>query len=213
MLYVKIFLFNPLQENTYLIYNESKQCIIIDPGCYYDHEKDEVAAFINNNSLKPELLLNTHCHLDHVFGNKFVAETYGLILHIHPKEKAVLEYAPASGLMWNIPFDNYIGELAWLEKDGVIELGDDVLKILLIPGHSPGSLGFYAENYGFVISGDTLFQQSIGRTDLPGGNFATLEKSIRTELYTLPDKTIIYPGHGPSTTIGSEKKSNPFVKG
>jgi hydroxyacylglutathione hydrolase len=212
MLHVKIFLFNPLEENTYLVYNESNECIIIDPGCYYDDEKAQVADFITKNSLKPVKLLNTHCHLDHVFGNKFIAEEYGLTLHIHPNEKPLLEYAPASGLMWNIPFDNYLGELAWLHEGDVIELGNDRLKILFIPGHSPGSLGFYCENQGFVISGDTLFQLSIGRTDLPGGDFKVLENSIRTALYTLPESTVIYPGHGPSTTVGIEKRSNPFVK-
>lgn len=213
MLHVKIFLFNPLEENTYLVYNESNECIIIDPGCYYDDEKAQVADFITKNSLKPVKLLNTHCHLDHVFGNKFIAEEYGLTLHIHPNEKPLLEYAPASGLMWNIPFDNYMGELAWLHEGDVIELGNDRLKILFIPGHSPGSLGFYCENQGFVISGDTLFQLSIGRTDLPGGDFKVLESSIKSQLYKLPESTVIYPGHGPSTTVGMEKRSNPYVKG
>jgi hydroxyacylglutathione hydrolase len=213
MLHVKIFLFNPLEENTYLVYNESNECIIIDPGCYYDDEKAQVADFITKNSLKPVKLLNTHCHLDHVFGNKFIAEEYGLTLHIHPNEKPLLEYAPASGLMWNIPFDNYMGELAWLHEGDVIELGNDRLKILFIPGHSPGSLGFYCENQGFVISGDTLFQLSIGRTDLPGGDFKVLESSIKSQLYQLPESTVIYPGHGPSTTVGMEKRSNPYVKG
>jgi hydroxyacylglutathione hydrolase len=213
MLHVKIFLFNPLEENTYLVYNESNECIIIDPGCYYDDEKAQVAGFITKNSLKPVKLLNTHCHLDHVFGNKFIAEEYGLTLQIHPNEKKMLDLAPSSGLMWNIPFDNYQGELIWLNEDTTIELGADVLKILFLPGHSPGSLGFYSENQGFVISGDVLFQLSIGRTDLPGGNFDVLEKSIRSVLYTLPDETVIYPGHGPTTTVGQEKRLNPYVKG
>ncbi len=213
MLYVKIFLFNPLEENTYLLYNEFKECIIIDPGCYYEEETEQVAEFITKNSLKPVKLINTHCHLDHVFGNKFIAEEYGLTLEIHPNEKKMLDLAPSSGLMWNIPFDNYQGELLWLKEGTTIKLGADALKILFLPGHSPGSLGFYSENQGFVISGDVLFKLSIGRTDLPGGDFDVLEKSIRNVLYALPDETIIYPGHGQFSTVGAEKRMNPYVKG
>ncbi|MBX3242182.1 MAG: MBL fold metallo-hydrolase [Chitinophagaceae bacterium] len=208
---VKVFTFSPIQENTYLLWNEDKNCIIIDPGCYFDYEKEELAVFIDNNGLKPSLLLNTHCHLDHVFGNKWVADTYQLELHIHPDEKELLAYAPASGLMWNLPFDNYTGNLLYLREGGTIQLGEDKLEILLTPGHSPGSVSFYCPQQHFIIAGDVLFRMSIGRTDLPGGKYETLEKSILTQLYTLPDDTIVYPGHGEPTTIGFEKKNNPFV--
>ena len=125
---IKSFVFSPIQENTYVLYNESKNCLVVDPGCYDDGEKDRLQAFIEKSGLTPKMLLNTHCHLDHVFGNKFLAEMYGLMLHLHEKEKKVLEFAPASGLMWNMPFDNYQGEFILMKEGDVIKLGDDELK-------------------------------------------------------------------------------------
>src|SRR4051812_31615284 len=125
MLTVTPFIFSPIQENTYLLYNEAGECIIIDPGCYYEDEKEQLQTFISGHRLKPVLLLNTHCHLDHVFGNKFIADTYGLQLQIHEKEQPVLKYAPASGLMYNLPFDNYAGELVFLREGDTILLGND----------------------------------------------------------------------------------------
>lgn len=213
MLYVKVFLFNPVQENTYLIYNEEKDCIIIDPGCYYENEQEDLAGFIEKNRLKPVLLLNTHCHLDHVFGNKFISQKYNLILHIHPLEKRMLELAPASGLMWNLPFDNYQGNLEYLVPGRSIKLGHDEIQVLFTPGHSPGSVSFYSPGNGFVISGDVLFRESIGRTDLPGGDFKVLSSSITDQLYCLPGETVVYSGHGPSTSIDWEKTHNAYVKG
>lgn len=212
MLKIKSFEFNPVQENTYVLYNELNQCIIIDPGCYFDEEKDELAGFIEKMDLKPEKLLNTHCHLDHVFGNKFIAEKYDLTLHIHKDEEKLLEYAPVSGLGYGLPFDNYTGELIFIDESHPIRLGDDALKILLTPGHSPGSLSFYCEKDKFVISGDALFYRSIGRTDLPGGDHETLLRSIREKLFVLPDNTRVYSGHGPITIIGEEKQENPFLQ-
>ncbi len=211
MLLVKVFTFNPVQENTYLLYNEQKECMIIDPGCYYDEEKETLASFIGSNALTPKLLLNTHCHLDHVFGNKWVAEKYGLKLHLHEKEKPVLDYAPASGLMWNLPFDNYKGDVLYIRENDRITLGEDTLDVLFTPGHSPGSVAFYCRQQQFLIGGDVLFRMSIGRTDLPGGDHSTLLNSIRSELFALPDETVVYPGHGEQTTIGFEKKHNPYV--
>lgn len=211
MLQIKSFVFSPIQENTYILYNEFKECIIIDPGCYFDEEKEALKAFIENNKLKPVLLLNTHCHLDHVFGNKFVAETYSLTLHLHEKEQQVLAFAPTSGLMYNMPFDNYTGGFLLLKEGDIIKLGDDELKVIEAPGHSPGSVCFYCTAQNFVIGGDVLFQRSIGRTDLPGGSHETLLNSIRKKLLVLPDETIVYSGHGSTTTIGEEKKFNPFL--
>lgn len=211
MLNVKIFPFNPLQENTYILYNQEGQCIIIDPGCYTDEECQMLTCFVSEKGLSPMMLVNTHCHLDHVFGNKFIAETYGLELYIHPGEKIVLEMAPTSGLMWNLPFDNYQGITKDLVPGQLIRIGDDNLKILFMPGHSPASVGFYSATNGFVIAGDVLFRESVGRTDLPGGNPDVLLRSIREELFVLPDETIVYPGHGSQTTIGYEKRNNPFV--
>lgn len=211
MIDVKVFVFSPVQENTYVLFNEHKDCVIIDPGCYYDSERDELAAFIQNNELTPKLLLNTHCHLDHVFGNKWVAEKYGLKLHLHEKEKPVLDYAPTSGLMWNLPFDNYKGDVLYLRENDIVRLGEDEFDIFFTPGHSPGSIVFYCRKQHFVIGGDVLFKMSIGRTDLPGGNFDTLINSIHKKLFVLPDDVMVYPGHGAPTTIGFEKKNNPFL--
>jgi len=217
MLTVKAFTFNPVEENTYVLYNENKQCCIIDPGCYFENERAGLKTFIEKTGLKPVLLLNTHCHLDHVFGNKFVHDTWGLSLHIHEKEKPVLDFAPASGEMYQLPFENYDGELIYIKEGEKIKLGDDEadsdrLEIRFTPGHSPGSVCFYSEADGFAIAGDVLFNGSIGRTDLPGGDFDTLINSIQTQLFTLPDETKVYPGHGPMTTVGFEKMNNPFVK-
>jgi glyoxylase-like metal-dependent hydrolase (beta-lactamase superfamily II) len=211
MLKIKSFEFSPIQENTYILYNEVNDCIIIDPGCYYDDEKEELLQYINKMGLTPRMLLNTHCHLDHVFGNKFIAEKFGLTLQIHENEKPVLAFAPASGLMYNLPFDNYAGDFIFLKENETIKLGKDDLKVLLIPGHSPGSLGFYCEKEQFVISGDALFYHSIGRTDLPLGDHETLIRSIREKLFTLPGETKVYSGHGPVTSIGEEKTENPFL--
>ena len=210
MLAIRSFTFSPVQENTYLLYNDEHQCCIIDPGCYFPEEREELKTGIEKTGLSPVLLLNTHCHLDHVFGNKFVAETWGLQLHIHPLEKPLLDFAPQSGRMWQLPFDNYEGPLVYLKEGEFIKIGEEILKILPVPGHSPGSVAFYYEKGGFVVAGDALFQGSIGRTDLPGGDFDTLINSIRTQLFTLPDETVVYSGHGAPTTIGEEKKSNPF---
>lgn len=213
MFAVKVFIFSPIQENTYVLYDGQKNCVIIDPGCYYDDERDELSSFIDNEGLKPQLLLNTHCHLDHVFGNRWVAEKYGLKVHLHEKEKPVLDHAPASGLMWNLPFDNYQGDLIYLRENDIVKLGENELEVYFTPGHSPGSIVYYCKKQRFVIGGDVLFRLSIGRTDLPGGNFNTLVSSIQQKLYVLPDDVTVYPGHGEPTTIGFEKKNNPFVKG
>jgi hydroxyacylglutathione hydrolase len=211
MLQVKVFTFNPMQENTYVVYNEQKLAAIIDPGCYFEDEKDELQSFIQENGLNPVLLLNTHCHLDHVFGCKFVSKTWNLTLHIHNLEIPVLQMAPASGLMFNVPFDNYVGDTKFLEEGDVVKLGEDELSVILTPGHSPGSICFYSEKQKFMISGDVLFYSSIGRTDLPGGNHNQLLRSIREKLFTLPKDVVVHPGHGDSTTIEREMKYNPFL--
>lgn len=213
MFTVKAFTFSPVQENTYILYNEQKKAFIIDPGCYFDEEREELASFLQQTQLTPVQLLNTHCHLDHVFGNKWIYETYSLELHLHADEKQVLDYAPASGLMWNLPFDNYNGPLNWLNEGDEIVMGEDKLTVLFTPGHAPGHVCFYCKAQNFVIGGDVLFRESIGRTDLPGGHHQTLLNSIRSNLFVLPNETIVYSGHGPATTIGHEKKHNPFLAG
>ena len=212
MLHVKSFTFSPVEENTYVLYNEQGQCCIIDPGCYFQKEREELKTGIDKTGLSPVLLLNTHCHLDHVFGNKFVRDTWGLSLHLHEKEKALLDHASQYGEMWQLPFDNYEGPLVYLKEGNIINIGDDELEIRFVPGHSPGSIAFYHEAGGFIIGGDVLFNGSVGRTDLPGGDTATLVNSIQTQFFTLPDETKVYSGHGPLTTVGFEKMNNPYVK-
>jgi hydroxyacylglutathione hydrolase len=211
VLNIKCFVFSPIQENTYLLYNEFNDCVIIDPGCYFDAEKEQLTQFITDHNLNPIMLLNTHCHLDHVFGNKYVAETYELIPQIHANEKQVLDFAPTSGLMYDMPFDNYVGELTYLKEADIIKIGKDELLVIEAPGHSPGHICFYCKAQGFLIGGDVLFKNSIGRTDLPLGNHQQLIDSILNKLMHLPNKTIVYSGHGEATTIGEEKTQNPYL--
>lgn len=211
MLTIKTFAFNPVQENTYVLSDEKDACIIIDPGCYFGEERTVLQEYIEQQGLSPKMLLNTHCHLDHVFGNKFVGETWDLPLHLHEKEVEVLAAAPTWGLEWGLPFENYRGELVFLQPGQTISLGDHELSILFLPGHSPGSVGFYSPEGGFLIGGDVLFREGIGRTDFPGGDHPTLLASIREQLWPLPDETLVCPGHGEPTTIGWEKTHNSFV--
>lgn len=211
MIKVELFTFNPLQENTYVLSNEKGQALIIDPGCYFTAEEESLANHITKRSLTPVQLLNTHCHLDHVFGNRWAANKYGLELYLHPAEQEILELSPLMGGAWGFSFTNYDGPLHFLNAGDTVKLGDDELTVLLAPGHSPGSICFYHAKQGFVIGGDVLFRDSIGRADLPGGNYDVLVNSIQTQLFTLPDDTVVYSGHGPKTTIGYEKRNNPYV--
>lgn len=212
MLQIASMTFNPFQENTYVLYDESGSCVIVDPGCYEPDEQQELKTFVTDNNLRVVQLINTHCHIDHVLGNEFVKQTYGVGLYIHKLDEPVLRsvsaYAP------NYGFNQYQAATVdgYLEEGGEISFGNSRLSILFVPGHAPGHIAFYSAESRAVISGDVLFYNSIGRTDLPGGNFETLEASIRKKLYTLPDDTRVYPGHGPETSIGFEKRTNPFVK-
>lgn len=209
MLYVHYFTVSALQENSYLVYNDEGDAAIIDPGFYTAAEQALLSNFIETKKLRPRLLLLTHSHLDHVFGLKWAAEKYSLLPHVHENEKQMLAMAPTMGEMWGQPFEGYTGELIFYKPNQVLALGADQLTVLDTPGHSPGHVVFATND--FVIAGDTLFNGSIGRTDLPGGHHQTLIESIREKLFTLPNDTIVYPGHGPATTIGHEKKHNPFV--
>ncbi|MEI8098972.1 MAG: MBL fold metallo-hydrolase [Sediminibacterium sp.] len=211
MFHVKVFKFSPIQENTYLLYNDTNKAIILDPGCYTTEEQETLKKFLIDNQLEPVQLVNTHCHLDHVFGNDWVHKTYGLELYIHPNEEKMLEFAPKSGENWGMPFINYSGPLHFLSQENTISLGQDQLSIRFTPGHSPGSISFYCAEQGFIISGDVLFYESIGRTDLPMASHEQLLNSIKEQMLTLPDEVIVYSGHGRPTTIGHERKNNPFL--
>lgn len=210
MLKINQFTFNPFQENTYIAYDETKECVIIDPGCMDKNEEHELKSFIESNGLKPVLLLNTHCHVDHVLGNFFCKNTYKIPLYIHkldePTLLAVKAYAPSYG------FGSYQETTPdkFIDEKDVITFGNSTFEVLFVPGHAPGHVAFYNKEAKICLAGDVLFYRSVGRTDLPGGNFDTLIKSIRTKLFTLPDETVVYPGHGPSTKIGFEKTTNPF---
>src|SRR5579863_8385918 len=182
MLTIKSFTFNPVQENTYVLYENKDACCVIDPGCYFGNERRTLQEFFEQENLLPNILLNTHCHLDHVFGNKFICDEYGLTLHIHEKELPVLENAAEAGLRWNMPFENYRGDLIFLKEGDTVNVGKVVLKVIFTPGHSPGSICFYCETQHFIIGGDVLFRTSIGRTDLPGGDHEALLNSIRRKL-------------------------------
>jgi hydroxyacylglutathione hydrolase len=212
MLEIQAFTFNPVQENTYVLHNENREAIIIDPGCFFTAEEAELQRYITEKELTPTRILATHCHFDHVFGCRWAARTYGIELWLHPAEEPVLQHAPVSVQKFGLGFDPYTGPLHYLNEGDVVELGNERLEVLFTPGHSPGSISFYNRQHGFVVSGDVLFKQSIGRTDLPGGNMDTLVNSIRAQLYTLPDETVVYAGHGPSTTIGYEKAHNGYVQ-
>ena len=211
MLTIKTFTFNPFQENTYLLYNEKNEAILIDPGCYEEYEKQELSQFLTDNNIEIKLLLNTHCHVDHVLGNNFIEQKYGLITRMHELElpifRAVASYASNYGFVYQAATESQDFLLDFEQ----INFGDDTLEVLFCPGHSPGSVCFYNAKQNFLIAGDVLFYRSIGRTDLPGGDHATLIRSIKNRLLNLPAETVVYPGHGPSTTIAAEKQYNPFI--
>ena len=204
---------NPFQENTYILHDDTKECIIIDPGCFFGHEKEALVGYIQQHDLKPVRLINTHCHIDHVFGNKFVAETYGLGLEIHEGEVPVLEATPRIAQMYGIPYkEPSPTPTRFIAAGEIIEFGNTKLEVRYTPGHSPASISFYCKESKFIIGGDVLFQGSVGRTDLPGGDMATLLDSIKTHFLSLPDETVVYSGHGSPTNVGTERETNPFLR-
>lgn len=210
---VQVFEFNPFAENTYVVYDESGDCVIFDPGCYAETERQALRSFIDKKKLRVVRLINTHCHLDHVFGNGFVHHIWSVLPELHRSELPVLErYPGVAQYMYGLTdIESSPMPERFLEAGEVLEFGNTRLDILFTPGHSPGSLSFWCRESGFVLAGDVLFFESIGRTDLPGGHQATLLKSIREELFRLPGETLVFPGHGPSTTIRHEREYNPFL--
>ena len=209
MVSVKVFCFNTFSENTFLIH-DSCNCIIVDPGCYDRNEYDELKNYISENGLKPESIINTHCHIDHVLGVDQLKDYYKIPFYIGREELQVLQsakiIAPAYG------FNHFREPIpdGFLNEGNKITLGRSNWEVLDVPGHSPGHLALYEEECKTCLSGDVLFLHSIGRTDLPGGDFDTLISSIREKLFVLPDDVIVYPGHGPETTVGEERLRNPF---
>lgn len=213
MLQIVSFTFNPFSENTYLWIAENKDCWIIDPGMYGVEEEQILFNYIADNNLKPQQIINTHTHIDHIFGIDAVKQKYSIPFGMHKAELPVLQGAVGSAMMFGFKFGAAPQPDFFLEDGEILKLGNEQIEVRLAPGHSPGSVVFYYANGKCVISGDVLFQSSIGRTDLPGGNSDTLLDSIKRQMYTLPEDTTVFSGHGPSTTIGAEKITNPFVRG
>ena len=211
MIKLHSFTFNPFQENTYVLADETGECLIIDPGCSNTQEQSKLTLFITAQKLKPLRLLNTHCHIDHILGNKFIADTYQLELEMHQKDLQTLAAGKVSADIFGIAYEESPAPTKFLEEGDKIYFGNSILDIVFTPGHSAGSICFISHADKLVIGGDVLFYQSIGRTDLPGGNHQQLLDSIRTKLFTLPADFTVYPGHGPATTIGFEKENNPFL--
>jgi hydroxyacylglutathione hydrolase len=211
MLYLKSFTFNPFQENTYVVYNDESQAWIIDPGNSTSSENEQLKNFIEEKKLKPERLFLTHGHIDHVMGNKFIHETYGLLPEVHEADLFFIKRMVESGAMYGVSCEQSPLPVKYLKEGDILTLGQYRFTCLFTPGHSPGSLCFYNPENKLVISGDVLFQGSIGRSDLPMGDHGTLITSIRSKLLTLPDDVKVYNGHGPSTTIGFERLNNPFL--
>jgi glyoxylase-like metal-dependent hydrolase (beta-lactamase superfamily II) len=210
---IKSFTFNPFQENTYVVYDESKECIIIDPGCYTTQEQEDLKRFIDEKALAPVKLINTHCHIDHILGNQFVSEKWNLKLYMHKLDIPLLEKSGEIGKMYG--FEEYKGSPSpkyFLDEKDTLSFGKSQFNILFTPGHSPGHICLYNKENNVLIAGDVIFQGSIGRTDLPGGNHETLINSIVTKIFPLLDTTQIFCGHGPLTNLGYEKEHNPFLQ-
>ncbi len=210
MLSVQIFEFNPFQENTIVLYDETGEAVIIDPGCYEAEERSELDRFIASKKLTVKYLLNTHCHIDHVLGNEYVKQRYQVPFLIHEIELMVLQAVKSYSSNYGFPKYQEILPDAFLKEHDVVKFGNTALSVLFVPGHAPGHIAFYNATNKILIGGDVLFQYSVGRTDLPGGHFQTLIKSIHEKFFTLPDEVVVYPGHGDPTTIKEEKTSNPF---
>ncbi|GHT58688.1 MBL fold hydrolase [Bacteroidia bacterium] len=213
MLKIKIFVFNPVQENTYLLYDETTKAVIIDCGAYSNDEKKQLSDFIREKKLTLKHVLNTHLHFDHILGNGFLYETYGLKPEYNPADEAIPGFK--EGLI-RFGFSTFKYDLVlaeqYIEDKDIITFGNTRLQALATPGHSPGSLSFYSEKDACVFTGDTLFRFDIGRTDLWGGNSEELLQSIKNKLFTLPGETVVYPGHAEISTIGEEKKCNPYIR-
>lgn len=213
MVNIKHFTFNPFQENMYVLSDETKECIIIDPGCYQRHEQEELETYIAQNGLKPVRLLNTHCHIDHVLGNHFVATTFDLGPEMHQADLPTLGMVQRSADLYGIPgYETSPEPSNFLEESDTVEFGATKLEILFVPGHAPGHIAFVSHAQKFVIGGDVLFHGSIGRTDLPGGDLETLIDSIKSKFFALGDDYEVFSGHGPVTKIGFEKANNPWLQ-
>ena len=210
---IKTFIFNPLQENTYLVIDQaSNQCMIIDAGMLFDQEKQQLAAYLQENKLQLKYVVNTHLHLDHCFGNGFLFQTFGVKPLAHSDDEDLLRFMKAHAGAFGVPFNEEPQPLGgYLNEGDTLQLGNQIFEVMHIPGHSRGGIVLYNAAQGVLFSGDSLFKMSIGRTDLPGGDYATLICALTKTVMTLPDATVVYPGHGPTTTIEQEKMYNAYL--
>jgi glyoxylase-like metal-dependent hydrolase (beta-lactamase superfamily II) len=212
MINVEKFVFNTFMVNTWLLYDETGECILIDPACYEPEEQESLKEFISAKNLKLVRNLNTHCHIDHVLGNDYVAHTFGIYPEYHKNSTFLFHVLKEIGSSFGFSIDRIPPPKRFLEDEETVSWGNSSLRVLYTPGHAEGSVCFYNESQGFVVTGDVLFKDTIGRTDLPSGNFEQLMQSIKNKLLTLPAETLVYPGHGPETSIGYEEENNPFIR-
>jgi len=209
---IKSFIFNPFQENTYVIYDETKQCIIIDPGCYTLEEKNILKKFIISEKLTPVKLVNTHCHIDHILGNNFVSKQWNIELYIHKEDLLLLDSATSISETYGLKdYQRSPQPKYFLNHGDKLSFGKSSFEVLFTPGHSPGHISLYNKPNNILVVGDVIFKKSIGRTDLPGGSYETLIKTIKDQIFKLPISTHVLCGHGPSTNLGFEKENNPFL--
>lgn len=211
MISVQKFVVNPLRENSYLLYDETGECVFVDAGYFYEEEFAEVAGFVKANQLSPVKLINTHCHFDHLMGVEFVRQKYHVPFGCHPEDDFLIERASQQAAMFGFTMPHVRAADDQILEGDEIRFGNSVLTTIHVPGHSPGHVVFYSEADMLLIAGDVLFYGSIGRTDLPGGNYEQLVGNIRQKLLVLPRDIKVYSGHGPETTIGFEKDNNPFL--
>lgn len=211
MLTIKKFVFSPFSENTYVLSDESQSCVVVDPGCYEREEKAELRTYIDQNDLKVEKVLNTHCHIDHIFGNSFVLDTYQVPLVAHKLEEMNIRGSLTVKDLFGLNLDPSPNPDVYVDGGDRVGFGNTEFEVLFLPGHAPGHVGFFHRESKQIFSGDVLFEGSIGRTDLPGGSMDVLMESIFKTLLPLGDDVKVWNGHGPETTLGRERASNPFL--
>lgn len=212
MINLKVFVVNEFGVNSFIMSDESGECIFIDAGYHFSEEENSLLKYIEANKLKPVMLLCTHCHVDHILGNHFILNHFNIPFYIHKEEDILLKHMTEMGNMFGLKTVPSPSATNFIDESFTVNFGNSELKIFHVPGHSPGSLAYYSATDKFLIAGDVLFKGSIGRTDLPGGDYDLLIKSISSKLLVLPPETVVYPGHGPATTIKTETDTNPFFK-
>ena len=208
---IKKFTFNPVEVNAIILWDDTLECVIIDAACFFPHEEQKLKLFIETLNLKPVRLLNTHGHFDHLMGNRFIEETWGIKSEIHKEDNYLVEQASAQSLMFGMSMPKPPLPGSFIEEGDILTFGNSSLTAIFVPGHSPGSVAFYSEADMLLIAGDIIFNGSVGRTDLPKGNHEQLITGIKEKLLVLDPATKVYCGHGSETTIGEEKSYNQFL--